>query len=676
MIQIFGNGNVQTIDHTNENIENLDYKKFENQDPVLQKFAKAPATDYNEENISEKFEKERIHNLNDHDHYIENPIDQTLNVTSVQQQDPTFENVQNSNVYKTPTDIPDTTKDEIIKQFLLQELQKPPISFNTQHVEKQKVLKDLLSNVISSSDDGIQNNNETPDKTVDIKTYEVTTAKHTGKDNEPILDDNSNVETLSTATMKNKLDLANNEGVDIDVEPKTKEDETTIVKAEKGASAINNNNTILMPHTIKQTEGNLDHLLSSQDKRTWGVPELLDGQNPKIAELVSKTLDFIPDINPTQEKSNNIDQPTEVGEDKNKYPLHIDSTISDVAFVNNKEDANTTSINEGVNGGGPIKSHIVDKSSAIDNDDLSLQTTAESSNIEFPDNKNDVDGNDNKENQSEMESTSPETLMVPKLMAVPNLNLMSGSSDDKNNQVKDNEPESLSGLTMDQVRAMNDQDILQKIEENNTIRPDILDKLNNDPNMMRELLSAPQYIPNIDSVDIAGHTTGTNANIDSPVADLLTNNPLNNGNETPNTSEPSAIDPKLLQSISDAQLQVALISLLASMNPAETNQINLQPTGYGSFLAFIGDIDLNTELVPVQSNPLSRMKGKKMFKEVSKALGNVHSKLPPGTDQVVKAVISATVPGGSEAIEAAELVAEVIKKQKEAKKNRSLPEED
>lgn len=675
MIQIFGNGNVQTIDHTNENIENLDYKKFENQDPVLQKFAKAPATDYTEENISEKFEKERIHNLNDHDHYIENPIDQTLNVTSVQQQDPTFENVQNSNVYKTPTDIPDTTKDEIIKQFLLQELQKPPISFNTQHVEKQKVLKDLLSNVISSSDDGIQNNNETPDKTVDIKAYEVTTAKHTGKDNEPILDDNSNVETLSTATMKNKLDLANNEGVDIDVEPKTKEDETTIVRAEKGASTINNNNTILMPDTIKQTEGNLDHLLSSQDKRTWGVPELLDGQNPKIAELVSKTLDFIPDINPTQEKSNNIDQPTEVGEDK-KYPLHIDSTISDVAFVNNKEDANTTSINEGVNGGGPIKSHIVDTSSAIDNDDLSLQTTAENSNIEFPDNKNDVDGNDNKENQSEMESTSPETLMVPKLMAVPNLNLMSGSSDDKNNQVKDNEPESLSGLTMDQVRAMNDQDILQKIEENNTIRPDILDKLNNDPNMMRELLSAPQYIPNIDSVDIAGNTTGTNANIDSPVADLLTNNPLNNVNETPNTSEPSAIDPKLLQSISDAQLQVALISLLASMNPAETNQINLQPTGYGSFLAFIGDIDLNTELVPVQSNPLSRMKGKKMFKEVSKALGNVHSKLPPGTDQVVKAVISATVPGGSEAIEAAELVAEVIKKQKEAKKNRSLPEED
>lgn len=683
LIQTFGK--IRTVDHMNDIIENLDYKKIENQDPVLQKFGKSQIADFTEENDLLNSKNQRLYTMDDYN----NEQSKEQNLNAMKEKESTLEKVQNITVNDAPTEISDVMKDEIIKQFLFQEMQKPSISSNnTRHEEKQKVLIDLLSNVQSNSD----TNSETIEKAVEVKTDEGGIVKNVEKDE--ILGDNSNIQMLPSDVNLKKLDHTENESVEKSAESMTNEIRKTFTRANKEDDP-KNNNRMFIPDTMNHLGGNLDHLLPSQDNKTSGVAELpLERKNDKTPEIVSKTLDSSLENTPKQEKTINSGQVTDeqAAVDKNKETLTIDSNaISDTQVVDNKEKFNEKSIYEAVrelndlsaNVIEPMKSHLesapndseTEKNSHLDNDDLGLQvTTIESNTIDPP--NNNVNGKDDKPENSghpSVENTSAKTLMVPKLMAVPNLNLNSPRSDDQNNEANDNILKSLSGLTIDDVRKMSDQDILEKIEENNTVNPDILDEVNQHPEMMKELLSAPQRIPFIDPVDTAGNATGANiSNVNTPVANLLTHNPFeNNVNETSN-AESSPVDTRVLKSMSDAELQVALISLLASMNPAQTNQINLQPTGYGSFLAYIGDIDLNIELVPVQSNPLTRKKAKDMFKDVSKALGNIHSKLPPGTDKVVKAVISSTVPGGAEAIQAVELVAEVVKKQKEAKKNRNL----
>ncbi|KAI5742529.1 hypothetical protein M8J77_008270 [Diaphorina citri] len=614
-----------------------------------------------------------------------------------------------------PTQINDDIKEEIIKQYLLKEIHNPVIpTDDIKHDEKQKVLRHLLSNVLSNAEDV----NQMPTKVEDMDKIKKTQESDNENpdevnSNQFISKDMKNVESVTKQT--NMLD----ESVKVsDILNNSEKDNNDLIKAS-------------MKKMNGEAKDNIRYLLDKDYKFQNSQEDV--NLKPELPELVKKFQTLGSDSGKllNQEHSTQSDQtennhPSEDNRKENDTKIFAGNDTTPVE--NNKKDVPSTSdtiptvesstavgdttdtpnsetkqaVNDSDNkrskdNDSPIRQVTPAETSGVENGD---STTESPKDIDNPSLQvgSGFDSNGNKEDDrkivdqrsqtgpsSDLENKAPTKPKAPTMIAVPNnLNNASLPLDELSGQNSSTLSTNLSDMNIDQIRSLSDQDILEKLEETQKMDTDVLNRINSDPEVMREYLATPQHVPNIDPlpVDVAAknvgksgdaNTTERNNHLQTPVVNLLANNPFQNQVVT----DSSLIDPKTLKSMSDAALQVSLISLLASMNPAQINQINIQPTGYGTFQTYIGDIDLNIELVPVQSSPLTRKKAKDMFKDVSKAVNNIHAKMPPGTDEVIKAVISATVPGGSEMIAVGEVIAQVVKKQKEAQKhNRSNNQSD
>ncbi|KAL1458652.1 hypothetical protein WDU94_008783 [Cyamophila willieti] len=564
-------------------------------------------------------------------------------------------------------------KDEIIKQYLLKEIQTPAqASSDIQHDEKQKVLRHLLSNMLSNSNDQ-GNGTEKVEDTLNRNPAEESSMKSeidgTGK-KESVTENDGSINEFSTTNngttnLSNQLSkipiqqlIKTSDGFipqvnPNEITPNTNQDENNKNVDDKNLDELNaipkdslfaipqlNVNRLTTENPLqndKQAVENGDHTMTNEENKT------------NIGEIENAGNDG------KNNSSNNFENPKNVSLDIDNAESKRLSTDTEILTSDrnetkeNTEDGTTT----------PSTSLLNPESKRLSTDTEILTS----------------DRNDNKENTEDGTTTPSTSLLNSTILAVPvNLNNSSLLNDLEEKSIA-NLSKNISGMTIDQIQSLSDQDILNNLEENQKMDTNVFKRFKSNPNVMREYISPPERIPYINPLPNRSASTNNNDNDigikpvfdrDSTMANLLVNNPFI---KTP--TDTSDVDPRILKSMSDAELQVSLISLLVSMTPSQSNQVTLEPTGYGTFQTYIGDVDLNIELVPIQSNPLTRKNAKAMFKDVSKVVGNINSKLPPGTDQVIKAVIKSTVPGGSEAIAVGELVAKVAKKQKEANKSTS-----
>uniref|UniRef100_A0A8D8VM33 Uncharacterized protein n=1 Tax=Cacopsylla melanoneura TaxID=428564 RepID=A0A8D8VM33_9HEMI len=575
----------------------------------------------------------------------------------------------------------DALKDEIIKQFLLKEIQTPvQASSDVQHDEKQKVLRHLLSNILSNSNDQ-GNGTQTVDESLNKSQVEESSMKseNDGSDKKETLTENDSNMTESPTNNNGPTNLSNQlskipiqqllktpDGFIPQGNPNrnTKDDSknnnNVVAKDLNDFNAIPKNSMFAIPQssvnqltnenplqTDKQSVENGSHAMANEENQTHlGQLENAENDTKNNSTNTSDTTESKRLSTDTESLTSDRTDTKEENKDEN-------SATTPSSPLETKEENKDTNENDTT-----PTSALETKVENKDNDENG--TTPSTSPLETNEENKDKDGKG---------TTSPGVL-DPTMLAVP-VNLNNNSSlplNDLGEQSIANLPKNISGMTFDQIQSFSDQDILKNLEETQTMDTNVLKRVKSNPNAMREYISPPEHIPYIDPIPNLSASTNDigkpATNSDSPMTNLLANNPFTR--KTPTDS--SDVDPRILKSMSDAELQVALISLLASMTPSRSNQVTLEPTGYGTFQTYIGDVDLNIELVPIQSNRLTRKNAKEMFKDVSKVVGNINSKLPPGTDQVIKAVIKATVPGGSEAIAVGELVAKVAKKQKEGNK--------